>query len=327
MADVTMPQQAYTAPAAVDGEKKKQYIQKTPLWVVVVRALQIFFSFVIVVMAGVLIHGHAMGPNGFAVVCGLFTWIVVGYMLISEKMTSAHGAYNIWAVLSLDLLMVIFWLASLGANAQLRSRFVHPVQIEACFNDGSATSSNHCIVSRSIVSKRAAVAGPLGLALMSAIAGLSALEWLLFLATLIFHGHTFRLWHQEHKKPSPDNATVEMKAQGTPMLGPQQPTATHPQYTDQQQYQSTMYPPQQPDAAYTQSPSPAPYPPQQQHPAAAAYPPQPQQQQQQHQPYGVYPDPAQYPQQQQQQQQQQPYSPHGTPMSGQPYYPPQQPHP
>jgi hypothetical protein len=151
---------------------------------------------------------------------------------------------------------------------------------------------------------------------------------LLFVATLVFHGHTFRLWHQEHKKPSADNATVEMKAQGTPMLTPQ-PEAhqpIHPQYSDQQQYQSQVYPQQ-----------PAAYPPQHQHQQQQELPgaqPQPQ-------PYAAYPDPAQYQQQQPYsphgtpapeqayyppQQQQQAYSPHGTPAPGQAYYPPQQPH-
>ncbi|KAK4156580.1 hypothetical protein C8A00DRAFT_30546 [Chaetomidium leptoderma] len=304
MADTAMPPQPYAAPTAV-ADQKEQYIQQTPVWVVVVRGVQVFFGFVILVMAGMLIHGYAMGANGFALVCGLFTAGVVAYQLISEKAASARGGYNIWAVMALDLLMAIFWLASLGANAALRAAFTETVNIESCYNDGSAINSNHCTVS-----KRGPVANQTGLALMSAIAGLSALEWLLFIATLVFHGHTYRLWHQEHKTPAADNATVEMKAQGTPMLGPQPgPQPVHPQYTDQQQYQSQMYPPhQQPQ-------------PQQQQPAV--YPPQ-QQPGVQPQPHAAYPDPAQYHQQQQQQQQQQTYSPHGTPAPGQPYYPPQQ---
>lgn len=69
MADATMPQQAYAAPAAAVHDEKEQYIQQTPIWVVVVRALQIVFSFVTVIMAGVLIHGKALGANGFAVAC------------------------------------------------------------------------------------------------------------------------------------------------------------------------------------------------------------------------------------------------------------------
>ena len=87
-------------------------------------------------------------------------------------MASARGAYNIWAVLSLDLTMVIFWLASLGANAELRTQFTVPVNIQECFDEGSAISSKHCTVY-----KRAAVASPTGLALIGAIAGVGALEW------------------------------------------------------------------------------------------------------------------------------------------------------
>jgi len=285
-------------------------------------------SFVILIMAGWLLHGYALGAQGFAVVCCVFTWIIVGYTLITEKVTSAQNAYNIWAVLSLDFLMVVFWLASLGANAAQRAAFRYSVSVGDCYDDGSTFSANHCNVF-----KRFAVADNGGLAMMSAIAGLSALQWLLFLATLIFHGHTFRLWHQEHKKPSADNATVEMKAQGTPMLAPQATgqTAVHPQYTDQQQYQSQMYPPhEQPQhqaAAYQQAAPPA-YPPQQQQQAATAYPQQtaaaypPQQQYQQPAPYGVeVPGSTQYPPQHQQA-----YSPQGTPAPGQPYYPPQSPH-
>ena len=70
MADAAVPQQAYVAPAvAVHQPPKEQYIQATPVWVVVVRALQIFFSIIILGMAGYLIHGNAMAENGFAVVC------------------------------------------------------------------------------------------------------------------------------------------------------------------------------------------------------------------------------------------------------------------
>ncbi|KAK3905159.1 hypothetical protein C8A05DRAFT_41865 [Staphylotrichum tortipilum] len=313
MADA-VPQQVYAAPSiAVQHPPKEQYIQQTPVWVVIVRGLQIFFSIIILGMAGYLIHGHAMAANGFAVVCTIFTWIVVAYVLISEKMTSAQNLYNIWAVLSLDLLMVIFWLASLGANAALRASFTETVTVTGCYSDGSAVSAHYCnVAKRAAIEKRAAVAGPVGLAVMSAIAGVSALNWLLFLATLIFHGHTYRLWHQEHKSstsPS-DPATVEMKAQGTPMLAAQelQAPAPHPQYNDTA-YQSQVYPQQQqaaypPQDAYAQQ-------------AAAAYaaqqptpPPGAQ--------YGGYADPSQgyaqggY------------VSPQGTPAPGQGYYPPGQ---
>lgn len=70
--------------------------------------------------------------------------------------------------------MAIFWLASMGANAALRASFTSRVSV-SCYNDGSAVSSNKCTYNK----KRdgVAVASDAGLAIMSAIAGLSALNW------------------------------------------------------------------------------------------------------------------------------------------------------
>ncbi len=103
---------------------------------------------------------------------GLFTWFIVTYLLVSEKVASCRQAYNIWAVLALDFLMALFWLASLGANAALRASFTQRVSVTDCYDDGSTVSSNHCTLA-----KRVAIATDTGLAIMSAIAGLSALQW------------------------------------------------------------------------------------------------------------------------------------------------------
>jgi len=69
MADAAVPQQPYVAPAAVAHNDQDQYVQQTPVWVVAVRGVQILLSIIILGMAGFLIHGHAMGANGFAVAC------------------------------------------------------------------------------------------------------------------------------------------------------------------------------------------------------------------------------------------------------------------
>jgi hypothetical protein len=103
------------------------------------------------------------------------TWVVVAYTLVSEKVPDARKLYNIWAVLALDLLMAIFWLSSMGANAALRASFIYDVTVKDCYNDGSTVNSNHCTIVKRDLERRAAVAGSTGLAVMSAIAGLSAL--------------------------------------------------------------------------------------------------------------------------------------------------------
>lgn len=115
---------------------------------------------------------------------GLFSLIIVTYALVSEKAPNCRNAYNIWAILSLDLFMAILWLSSMGANAALRGTFTVSVNAD-CWDDGSAVNAGHCVVERQStgLSKRFAVAGKAGLAEMSAVAGLSALEMYAFSPT------------------------------------------------------------------------------------------------------------------------------------------------
>ena len=89
MADAAVPTQQYAAPVAAASGEKEQYVQQTPVWVVVLRALQIFFSFVILVMAGILIHGHAMAANGFAVAC-----VRLAHPLESRRVSPSPVTYH-----------------------------------------------------------------------------------------------------------------------------------------------------------------------------------------------------------------------------------------
>lgn len=185
----------YTSASGGDGGV---FMVHTPVWCTVVRGFQAFFGFLILVLSGLLIHGLALDAIVFALVCvglpcvgsygfldrqtnkvsqGLFTMIIVTYALVSEKAPNCRNAYNIWAILSLDLFMAILWLSSMGANAALRAAFVFDVNAD-CWDDGSAVNAGHCIVEKrnSGLDKRGAVANAAGLAEMSAIAGLSALE-------------------------------------------------------------------------------------------------------------------------------------------------------
>lgn len=80
--------------------------------------------------------------------------------------------------MSLDLLMAILWLASLGANAALRATFTVDVNVNGCSNNGQLVNSEYCNVSkRGQISRRGAVLFNGGPAILSAIAGLSALPW------------------------------------------------------------------------------------------------------------------------------------------------------
>ena len=49
------------------------YIVRTPVWCTVVRGFTVFFAFIIMVLAGLLMHGYVMTPNAFALVCVSFS--------------------------------------------------------------------------------------------------------------------------------------------------------------------------------------------------------------------------------------------------------------
>lgn len=101
----------------------------------------------------------------------LFTWIIVVYALVTEKVPTCHVAYNTFALLALDALMIIFWLSCMGAIAAARATF--NVDVNAtCYSDGSSVNSGQCVVSK----RGVGVATKAALAAMSAAAGVSAIE-------------------------------------------------------------------------------------------------------------------------------------------------------
>ncbi|KAJ0159409.1 hypothetical protein CTA2_9732, partial [Colletotrichum tanaceti] len=214
----------------------------------------------------------------------LFTWIIVLYALLSEKLPALRRFYHAYAVLALDLFLVILWLATLGAAAARRATFVVSVTA-SCSSDGSAVNSGRCTVLRRYI-----VMSHGALAMLSAIAGLSALQLLLFLATFVWTLVQFVRWRKANAPAAHAGAS-----QGEIQMESKQPFLT-----------------QQTAAHQQQPPAPAPAPQnghvQQQH-QQQFYPPQQYQQQQQPpQPYQEMPV-----QQQQHQQHQQQYPPQQTP--------------
>jgi hypothetical protein len=200
--------------------------------------------------------------------------------------------------------MIVLWLASLGANAAFRSGFTIPVDDAQCYNDGSAVNSNHCVY------KRDYLAGSGALAWLSAVAGISAVMLLLFVATFAYVAHFFRLEWARHS-----TGTDAEKASGVaaPAAAPIAPVAGADQSQPFLNQQQQQYQQQQPQWAQQQQQQQ-----QQQHPAPysaqnTAYDPYTQQNTSYVSSQSAYHShvPHELP------------SPQGTPAPGQPYYPPQ----
>ncbi|KAI1448522.1 hypothetical protein F5Y02DRAFT_310728 [Annulohypoxylon stygium] len=300
---------------AARANKKGETLIPTPSWFIALRVFQIVFSIIAVGMTGWWIHGLYYDELGFVIVCGIFTWVIAVYALLAEKAISCRRAYNTWAILSLDAMMIIFWLAAMAAVANRRSQFTVSVTA-SCYSDGSTINSGHCTVY-----KRAGVATQAALGVLSGIAGVSALVMLLFVVTFAYVCHFFRLsfaaysTHDPEKAAAATAAATSVKPSGAPgipgatelqggMPMQQSQPLLHQQSGNQQWVQQTGYP-QQPvgQPQYQQGQVYDPYAPQNTAYAGAA---------------GVYPqgvgsvDPAQ------------PYSPQGTPAPGQPCQAPHQ---
>ncbi|KAI0405396.1 hypothetical protein F4802DRAFT_181675 [Xylaria palmicola] len=275
----------------MESVKKGQTLIPTPKGFIAVRVVQIVVALIALALSGYLIHGYYADPQGIAIASAIFTWIIALYAILTEHSAGCRPGYNTWAVLSLDFFMIILWLASLGSNAAYRASFVTSVNAD-CYDDGSTVNAGHCVIY-----KRAAVAGPTGRAVISAVAGVSAIMLLLFVVTFAYVAHHFRLAWAQHsggdveKAPSgyapPGAAHVPVAQAETLVAQPQ------PQWA-QQQHQPNVYP--------TSASPYDPYAPQHTGYAGAQ---------------GVY-----------NQTMAQPLShelpsPHGTPAPGQPYYPPQ----
>ncbi len=55
--------------AAFTSMNSGPYIVTTPVWCTVVRGFTLFFAFIIMVLAGILMHGYVLSANAFALVC------------------------------------------------------------------------------------------------------------------------------------------------------------------------------------------------------------------------------------------------------------------
>ncbi|KAI0115423.1 hypothetical protein F4814DRAFT_321966 [Daldinia grandis] len=289
---------------AASPNKRGEVIIPTPAWFIALRVFQIVLALVAVALTGWWIHGLYYDELGFVIVCGIFTWIIAVYALLAEKVSSCRRAYNTWAILTLDGLMIIFWLAAMGATANRRSKFTVPVNA-SCVSDGSTINSGHCAVW-----KRAGVATEGALGILSGIAGVCALVMLLFVPTFAYLCHYFRLSFVGTSTDDPEKASAAGTTTGIDHAGVGFPGATELQTgIPSQNYTANQSQPllhQQPNHQWTQQTT---YPPQTSQPQY--------QQGQAYDPYasqntgytgtiGVYP--------QQTGQPAQPYSPQGTPL-------------
>ncbi|PTB68721.1 G-protein coupled receptor protein, partial [Trichoderma citrinoviride] len=267
-------------------EGKPDHILVTPIWVFVVRIFQILISLVILALAARLMHDAYLDEEGLALAIAIITWLVVLYAILSERVSTLHQIYHVVAVIVLDGVMMILWLATFAAVAARRAKFVFNVTVDGCFDDGSLFNSKTCFKKRDVILFKS------GGDMLAAIAGLGALVWLLFIASFAWTLHSFLKGRKEGRflfdtETAPTQQTFVMEPkqdqaqqQQQTLIPPQNTAQPNNQYPPQGQYPQDQYPPQ----------TTSPYPPAQSpYQPSTAYSPPPQDPQT----YGQYP-PQQY---------------------------------
>ncbi|KAG6315842.1 hypothetical protein E4U22_007557 [Claviceps purpurea] len=219
------------------------HVLHTPIWVTIVRALQILISLVILGLAGRLMHDLYLDEFGLAVATSVLTWIIVFYFLLTEKISSWQKAYHVVAVLALEAFLVVLWLATFAAAAARRASFKVQASTSYCYDDGSYINSLTCFWKRAL--EKRAVLFKSGQDMFSAIAGLGALVWLLFIATFVYTLVMFLRGRKEGRFPM-GSASASSGGHGStyPMEPKTEQTAPvvmqQQQQQEQQQYQQPI---------------------------------------------------------------------------------------
>ncbi|XMA16852.1 hypothetical protein WAI453_009643 [Rhynchosporium graminicola] len=257
-------------------EDEKPVTSRHPIWVPIVHLAQIFFSVVVLGLSGWLIQGKYFDTLGYDIFTSLLTWLVVAYLLITTHMSSFAKFTHILLVIAANAVLVLFWLAAMGGTARLRSRFKYDVTVYGCYDDGSNIDYSTCLVGRKL-EQRAAVATTTGLAVMSGIAGVSALVMLLSIAPLVNAVLTWK--NSRSTATAGTSAQVQVLPQKQEQQGEGYQMAAQPQFASAPAQQQQLYAPPQ---HYAPSPQQTyPPPPQNQQiytpPPQQAYPPPPQQ--------------------------------------------------
>ncbi|KAF7503429.1 hypothetical protein GJ744_003759 [Endocarpon pusillum] len=202
------------------------HVVALPRWFLVLRIFQILVA---VAILGLAAHGIYWIPYNswcLALFTSIATFIVVGYFLITSLAEACKVAYNYWAVLALEIFAVIFWLSSMANLAATRGAFV-AIDYNTCLYD-----YYYCYKKRDTGLTERDIATSGYLDTMSAAAGLSGLEMLLFIATLvIFSVHMHR--HRISGAPNaPSTSQMEANAMSTlPAVGSQQQQQQNSKHT------------------------------------------------------------------------------------------------
>jgi len=125
----------------------REHIPIYPHNFIALRIVQLVLAVIVIGLAAYGVAGLAFDGDIFIMVVGLMTLVVTIYYLVAEY--SSPAVYNYWAVLALDIFLVIMWLASFALLAS---------EVAAVYSySGSSYYYYDSYYKRSDIAKRSAV--------------------------------------------------------------------------------------------------------------------------------------------------------------------------
>ncbi|WYZ44117.1 hypothetical protein EsH8_VII_000553 [Colletotrichum jinshuiense] len=149
----------------------REHIPLYPKGFIAIRIVQLILALIITGLCAFSIYVIPFTGNCFMIFVSISTMIVTTWLIVAEL--SMPKLYNYWAVLALDIFLVIFWLCSFAVLA---------AQVGYSFGGSSDCYYGYCVFTY-----------PYGIYLivlscMAAAAGLGGLQFALFAASLSVHG-------------------------------------------------------------------------------------------------------------------------------------------
>lgn len=212
---------AKTDMVTLKGRTDVSHIPYQPFWLLIIRGFQLLLSIIILGLSAYAGAGYYVYA-GYGIGIFSFVWTLLFLCYIEISTFFWPVAYNKYAHLVLEILCVIFWLSTFGALAAVAAAWSFTTSYSSSYSSGTTCVYGICVRATSYDSSSYANS-------TKAAAALGAIEWALFVGTLITFGiylHRHRRAEQEnHTTHSAPAAVEEHKMQ--PMVN-QQPVQPYP---------------------------------------------------------------------------------------------------
>ncbi|KAL2143517.1 hypothetical protein VTI28DRAFT_10373 [Corynascus sepedonium] len=215
----------------------REHIPIFPKKFATIRIFQLILAFLVVVASAIGVHYRPFFGNAFILIVGLITLCTSTYLLIAEY--GPPTAYNYWAILSLDVLLVILWLCCVPMTSG-RLRLLFEIADYDRENFGAVTS----LYAAFLASQTLATL-------------FGGFEFVLYLISLSIHSVCVHRHRAAGLRSTPVKNTGPFVAPFG-VYGPPNPGDPVPMWYQQQHYPSPGgVPPAQQQQSYLQQPMPA----------------------------------------------------------------------